>query len=753
MTRTHQSLTAIALCFLAGLVQAQQKASPASPHPAEVAERIGTRTTRFFASPVARDAADPSYALLIEPNAKSPSPAAQKGQDFAWTPIIESMEGKSVVSFDFPTGTSFYGTGEVTGPLLRNGRIVTTWNTDAYGYGDEAKSLYKSHPWVLAVLPDGKSVGVLADTTYPCDIDTGAASPTTLRFTAQGPRFPVITIERDHPAEVVKELARLTGTMPIPPKWALGYHQCRYSYYPESRAREIAQGFRDRKLPCDVIWYDIDYMEAFRVFTFDRGHFPDPKKLNADLLAMGFHNVWMIDPGVKSRKERGKDDRPQADLDKEPQAARDARAKELAKFDGIVASGTKADVWVKRANGKTYEGEVWPGWCYFPDYTQPKVRDDWWAPLYRDFMAQGITGVWNDMNEPAVFNVQSKTMPLDNVHLGDPDLVKPNGKKQGAVLAKGTHLRYHNVYGLEMVKGTWKGIHDANPTVRPFVLSRALFIGGQQYAAGWSGDNSADWYHLEASIPMVLNMGMSAFPLYGPDIGGFAGNGDAALFARWFGMGTMLPFARGHTGKGNIDKEPWAFGPEVEATCREALERRYQLIPYLYTLAQEASTSGLPIARPTFFCDPADPALRSEDDSFLLGDHLLIVAATIPDASRTPVMPKGRWGEIMKSANKDLPRVFVKGGGIVPAGPVMQYVGEKPTDELTLFVCLDENGKASGTFYDDAGDGYGYKDGDYRLSRFEASMENGQLFVKEIHVSGKRGTPSWKTIKAIEVKQ
>jgi alpha-glucosidase len=297
-----------------------------------------------------------------------------------------------------------------------------------------------------------------------------------------------------------------------------------------------------------------------------------------------------------------------------------------------------------------------------------------------------------------------------------------------------------------MVKGTWKGIHDANPGVRPFVLSRAVFLGGQQYAAGWSGDNSADWYHLEASIPMVLNMGMSAFPLYGPDIGGFAGNGDAKLFSRWFGLGTMLPFSRGHTGKGNIDKEPWAFGPEVEATCREALERRYRLIPYLYTLSQEASTSGLPIARPAFFADPTDPALRSEDDSFLLGDNLLVVAAVLPDSSRVAVMPKGLWAEAMHSENADLPRVFVKGGGIVPMGPVVQYVGEKPLGELTLVVCLDEAGKASGTFYDDAGDGYGYQKGDFRLSTFEAEVKGEVLTIKEANAKGSRAK-SWATIK------
>jgi alpha-glucosidase len=421
------------------------------------------------------------------------------------------------------------------------------------------------------------------------------------------------------------------------------------------------------------------------------------------------------------------------------------------RFDAIVASGTNADVWVKRANGKVYEGEVWPGWCFFPDYTQPRVRDDWWAPLYNDFMAQGITGVWNDMNEPAVFNVQSKTMPLDNVHLGDPDLIKPNGKKQGAELAKGSHLRYHNVYGLNMVKGTWKAsTTPTQPSARSSSLAPSSSAGSNTPQAGRATTPPIGTTSKPPS-PWSSTWACPLSPSMAPTSAASRAMATPPSSRVGSDFGTMLPFARGHTGKGNIDKEPWAFGPEVEATCREALERRYQLIPYLYTLAQEASTSGLPIARPSFFCDPTDPALRSEDDSFLLGDHLLIVAATLPDASRTPVMPKGRWGEIMKSSNKDLPRVFVKGGGIVPAGPVMQYVGEKPTDELTLFVCLDENGKASGTFYDDAGDGYGYKDGDYRLSKFEASMENGQLVVKEVLQSGKRPA-SWKTLKVMDVR-
>ena len=704
-------------------------------NPAPVAERIGDHVTRFFYSPHSREQASPSYALLEEPNAKAMSPAAKDGSDYRVTPRLEVVGGKMVATIDITPGTSLYGTGEVTGPLMRNGRKAVAWNTDAYGYGVEAVSLYKSHPWVLAVRPDGTSFGVLADTTYRCEIDTGATDPNQIRFTADGPTFPIIVIERDDPSAVVQELSRLTGRMPLPPKWALGYNQCRYSYFPEARVREIAKGFRDHKMPCDVIWFDIDYMEAFRIFSFDRGHFPDPKKLNADLLAQGFHNVWMIDPGMKSRGERGPADRPQAELDAEPAAARDARKAEVAKYEKMLADGDAHDVWVKRAGGKPFEGEVWPGWCKFPDYTRPDVRT-WWAGLYKDFIGQGITGVWNDMNEPAVFNVKSKTMPEDNIHGGDPTMIAPSGKAQGA-RAVGMHARYHNVYGLNMVRATREGIQAAAPDVRPFVLSRALFIGGQRYAAGWSGDNSADWYHLEASIPMVLNMGLSGFPLYGPDIGGFAGNGDGDLFARWMGFGAMLPFARGHTGKGNIDKEPWAFGPKVEATCREALARRYRLMPYLYSVAREASETGMPIARPLFFADPKDPALRSEDDAFLIGRDLLVVAQVTPDRSRVVAMPKGNWREIEHSDDPDLPRLFVRPGAMIPMGPDEQFVGEKPLDELKLYVNFDEHGSATGTLYDDAGDGYAFRAGDFRYSTFTVDSSDGTLKVREA-AEGKR---------------
>lgn len=757
------ALSCLAVSLLAGIpasafaqeaapaAQAAAGASAVQGVAAKASQVLGPATTRFFADAAALESAHPSYALVEEPAAKGSLPAAT---DARTTPLYATIDGKHAAIIKIQPGTSLYGTGEAAGQLLRNGRRITAWNTDAYGYGDDAPSLYKSHPWVLAVRADGSAFGVLADTTYRCVIDTAATKADEIRFVADGPSFPVIIIEGTTPQDVVKELARLTGKMELPPIWAIGYHQCRYSYYPESRVREIASNFRERDIPCDIIWFDIDYMEGFRVFTFNRQHFPDPKKLNEDLLAQGFHNVWMIDPGIKSRDENSPNESSEAIEALSP----DLKAKRQGELDAFVAirdSGLKANAYVTRADGKVFEGDVWPGACYFPDFTQPRVRE-WWGPQYQNFMAMGISGVWNDMNEPAVFNVPSKTMPEDNVHLGDAAMIKPNGKAQGQAEAKGDHARYHNVYGIMMIEGSRKGIMAANRDKRPFVLSRASYIGGQRYGASWSGDNSANWYHLETSVPMVLNMGLSGQPFYGPDIGGFAGNGDSKLYHRWIGFGAMFPFCRGHTGKDAINKEPWAFGPEVEETARLALQRRYRLIPYYYTLFHEATQDGMPVMRPTFFADPTDPALRSEDDSFLIGDGLLVRIDAVPDRTRVSAKPKGIWRPFafeapagtkntskgLDSQDPELPKLYLKGGTIIPTGPVQEYVGEKPLDPLTLIVSLDSEGKAVGTLYEDAGEGFGYRNGEFLLTRYQAARTGTSVLVTASAVDGKMARPN-----------
>lgn len=667
-----------------------------------IAEAVGDNTVRFHVSPDAKANALPSFALL-DPNLPATG-AAPAG--FAVQPeFFVDGEGRHSFTIDIEAGTSLYGTGEVPGPLQRNGRSTVLWNSDSYAYKDDTASLYKSHPWVLAVRPDGTAFGVIADSTYRITIDL----TDDITFHAEGPEYPVIVIERASPQEVVMALGDLTGKMPMPPKWAIGYHQCRYSYYPDARVREVASEFRERNLPADVIWMDIHYQDEYRTFRFDSERFPDPKGLNDWLLEdANFHNVWMINPGVA------------AETDRFPEEG-------YSVYEEIIEN----DFGVKTAEGETYRGEVWPGWCVFPDYTRPDVRE-WWAGLYADYMANGITGVWNDMNEPAIFNVSSKTMPEDNMHGGDPAMGGP-----------GNHARFHNVFGHLMVKASREGIQAANPDKRPFVLSRAMHLGTQRYAAGWSGDNSADWWDLEVSVPMVLNMGLSGFPFYGPDIGGFNGNGDGEQFERWFGFGTLLPFARGHTAVGNIDKEPWSFGEEVENTARQALNNRYVLLPYYYTLFYEAHTTGLPIMRPVFFADPADPALRTEDDLFLIGDGLLVHPQLTLNADRVPTMPNGIWRPLTLHGadNPDIPDFYLKGGSIVPSGSVIQFVGEKPLDPLTLIVALDENGRASGTLYEDSGDGYEYMDGDYLLTTYEAERNGNTVELRVSGVEGNRARP------------
>ena len=609
---------------------------------------------RFIERGVDPDSFPPSIALASPTGVKTTGAvdASIKAKPLFW----KNKDGKFCVRVDIDAGTSLYGTGEIAGPLLRNGRKTVCWNSDAYGYTEVNPSLYQSHPWVLAVRADGSAFGVLADTTWRCEIDlTGDEKAPdaagSIVFRGEGAGYPVHGIDRASPQEVMVGLAELIGTIPMPPEWALGYHQCRYSYNPESKVREIAQNFRDRHIPCDAIWFDIDYMDGYRIFTFDKTQFPDPKKLNDDLGKQGFHRIWMIDPGVKA--EPG-----------------------YSIYDDVM----KHDFAVKTAKGEPYKGEVWPGWCVYPDYTRTDVRQ-WWSGLYKSFGAMGVSGVWNDMNEPAVFNVKSKTMPEDNLHKGgpwDPRVWMGVSKEADSkhMLPEGPHLKYHNVYGTLMAKGTYEGMLAADNTKRPFVLTRAGYIGSQRYAATWTGDNTAEWKDLEQSVSMVENLGLSGQPFCGPDIGGFNGNGDDKLYARWIGVGSLLPFSRGHTGKGNINKEPWARGKR-EQTRRARAEALEPPLPAaavsLHALLGRPTRTGMPVVCPVLFADPKDPARRSEDNA---SDRFIRTCPWSPSShpigTGCPLLPKV-WNEVQlveEGVHPDLPRCWVRGGAIVPLGPV-----------------------------------------------------------------------------------
>jgi len=625
--------------------------------------------------------------IFVEPmGKKGPVPLT-----FTVIPKIMEQNGKQIVDIEVEKGTHFYGGGEISQGLCLNNKSFITWNVDACDYNSVNYNLYQSHPYVLAVRRDGTAFGVIADLTYPLKF---TMTDTNLRIENWGNfvdswewnqtddehisnPFSVTVFEGKTPKEVVQKLAKLTGYMQLPPKWTLGYHQCRWSYYPDTEAMRIANTFREKKIPCDVIWFDIHYMNEYKVFTFDPVTFPDPKKLNDDLHDKGFKTVWMIDPGVKH--ETG-----------------------YSIHDQCVSKNLV--LLKEEGSNEPYVGNVWPGPCVFPDFTLPEARE-WWSTLYKDFMEIGIDGVWNDMNEPAIIGSPNKTIPSNVYHKG---------------LGGGTHPKFHNIYGMMMVKATREGVLKSNPGKRPFVLSRSNFLGGQRYAATWTGDNESNWEHLKLSISMIANLGLSGQPFSGPDLGGFAKNADETLFARWMAFGVFLPFVRGHSHEDTHSHEPWSFGPEVEEIVRVSIVRRYKLLPYFYTLFHQASIDGTPVVCPTFFMDPTDQTLRQEDNSFLVGEDLLVIVNTNPtdEFIVNPTLQNHKeWCDFSLDTFQDshLPILKIRKGAIIVTQTEQQYVNEIPLEKLKfhLHICLDKNNQARGKLYEDDGEGYLYKQGKY----------------------------------------
>lgn len=624
-----------------------------------------------------------------------PAAVLPLGNDWRLRPIFSKGDGKSVATIRVGNDVDLYGTGEVTGPLRRNGRTISLWNVDTPAYGvDGGSHLYQSHPWVMGLRKDGSAFGIIADNTWKQSITTTDFSDyTEVTFESEGPAFRVVIIERDSPKALMQALVNLTGRMELPPLWSLGYQQCRFSYHPDTRVKEIADLLREHRIPCDVIWMDIHYMDNYKIFTFHPQEFPDPKGLNDYLHQKNFKAVYMIDPGVKVEQGYFVDD-----------------------------EGTAGDYWVKDRDGNPFVGNVWPGPCHFPDFTREEVRT-WWATLYKDYMGTGIDGVWNDMNEPSVFGGPDGTMPIDNQH-GNP---VPSGFPAG-----NSHLRYHNVFGLNMVRASRQGLLLANPNKRPFILSRSNFLGGHRYAATWTGDNLSSVEQMKLSVPMSLTLGLSGQPFNGPDIGGFCENGNAELLAQWTAMGVFFPFVRNHSIDGSVDQEPWAFDGKVLDACRTAIERRYRLMPYIYTAFREASIDGMPVMRPLFMADPKDLSLRSEEQAFLLGGDLMITPRW---AENVPQPHNGSWQLLdMSSMSSHLDDPYQaelrqRPGSVIPLANLAQSTSEMRTDSLTLLVCLDSESKAYGQLYEDDGDGFSYRHGNYLLSNIEATLQKRQLTV------------------------
>lgn len=622
-----------------------------------------------------------------------------------------SWIGEQVTTYKkLQDGERFIGLGEKTGPLDRRGAGYQNWNTDAFAYHGGEDPLYCSTPFYIG-LHNGRQYGIFFDNTHKSFFNFGASNDRFSSFSADAGDMNYYFIQGNSVAEIIQRYTHLTGTTPLPPKWSIGYQQCRYSYYPDAEVRNIADTFRQKRIPADVIVLDIHYMDKYKIFTWDNKNFPDAKGLINYLRSKDFEVVLMCDPGI--RKEKGY----------EP-------------YDDGIAQ----DVFVKYPDGTPYTGQVWPGWCHFPDYTRPATRA-WWKEKLGAYSSIGVQGYWNDMNEIATWG----HMLPDNLefdHDGQPS----------------TSRKARNIYGFQMARSTYEAARELLGGKRPFNLTRAGYSGVQRYAAVWTGDNVSYDEHMMLGIRMVSSLGLAGVAFAGYDVGGFVGEASTKLFARWISIGAFSPFFRGHTMVNTKDAEPWAFGEEVEQISRNYIRFRYQLMPYLYSIFQEASVNGMPVQRSLAITYSHDARVYQPhfQHQYLFGPSILVAPVESQKDFVKVFFPEGDWyylfdgrkisGDqevIIESPIHKLP-VFIKAGAILPMQKPVLHTKEK-TEELILHIYCGA-GDHSFQYYDDDGTTYAFEKGAFssRVIRYsgnkntvliekqEGSFANGMKQVKVV---------------------
>jgi alpha-glucosidase len=626
----------------------------------------------------------------------------------------------------------YYGFGEKTLPLSRHQQATVMWNADVAPYPEGHDPSYQAIPFFIA-LHEGRSYGLFFNNTWRSWFDMGKTEPHRYSFGANGGELDYYVFsggKERTPAGVLRDYTLLTGRGALPPLWALGYQQSRWSYMSQEKVLEVAREFRQRGIPADVLYLDIDHMDGFRVFTWNPKTFPDPKSMLGQLHEQGFHAVTIVDPGIKVDRNYA-----------------------------IYRSGQEQGVYVRKPDGSELHAKVWPGICAFPDFTSPAARA-WFGGLYRAALDIGVDGFWNDMNEPGVFPADGFDKP--EISLG-PQRTFPIDVRHDGDGQPGAHAQYHNVYGMQMARASFEGLRSLRPDRRPLVLTRAGFAGVQRYAAVWTGDNSPTWPHLALTIPMLTNLSVSGVPFVGADVGGFMGSPCAELHTRWLQAAALTPYFRTHSNDVSAPREPWAFGAEFEAINRGTIELRYRLLPYLYTLFEESERTGLPPMRPLWFMAPGDARAALVDDQFLLGADLLVAPVLREGQLKREVyFPKGdAWldwwdgsrheggSSAMVAAPLDRLPLFVRAGASLPVSKVVQHTGEMKDAALTLAVAL--GGEGTSHVFQDAGDGYGYREGrsrriavtqDGQGLRLDIPPNRGYQRVEAIEFIGLRAAPA-----------
>jgi alpha-glucosidase len=595
----------------------------------------------------------------------------------------------------------FYGLGEKASRLDKRRSSFVNWNADTPGYTEGKDPIYQTIPFYIG-LQQGVAYGLFFDNSYRSYFDFGHSSQQRAWFGAEGGELNYYFLYGPAIKKILSRYADLTGHMPLPPMWALGNQQSRWSYYPDTMVEEVVRQYRDRDLPLDVIHLDIDFMSGYRVFTFDTRRFPDPKALTDKLGKQGVKVITIVDPGVKYQTPANTTT---------PQSAHPELGPQEAHYY-VLDQGLAQNYFQHRRNGDLFIPKVWPGDSVFVDYTLADARR-WWGDLHRAYLDNGIAGIWNDMNEPS-------------------DFVDQSGKNQKDVVSydegeRSTHAKNRNVFALLEARATYEGLERLRPENRPYIITRAAYAGIQRYSTMWTGDTNSTWESLQLNIPMFTTLGLSGEPFVGSDVGGFIGRGNGELLVRSYQISFLAPFCRNHKQIDGYDQEPWRFGKYYEDIIRKFLKMRYELMPFLYTTLEEAHRSGTPLFRPLLLNYQDDPNTYNLDDEFMIGNDLLVAPVLKPDLmGRLVYLPKGAWYDywtgkkyqgsatIRADAPLEIVPMFVRAGAIIPMAPAMKYVGESRLYPLTLAVFPDEKGTATATLYEDDGVSPAYTKGAFR---------------------------------------
>lgn len=602
---------------------------------------------------------------------------------------------------------AYYGLGEKGGDLNKKGCYTENFNTDDPETDDDSITYYKTIPFYVA-LKEEATYGIFFDNSFRSYFDMGKEMGDRIFFGAIGGQIQYYFIPGENIKEVVKNYTTLTGRMEMPPLWSLGYQQCRFSYFSQEEVRELVKTFEEKDIPLDVVYLDIDYMDGFRVMTFKTPNFDDAAGLIGDLKEKGIRTITIIDPGVKVDEEYP-----------------------------VFKRGKEGNHFTKKLDGEMFIGAVWPGNSAFPDFSNKDCRE-WWKSELKKFISEhGMDGIWNDMNEPCVFNNDHKTMLETCLHNSDNGVIE--------------HKEFHNRYGFEMSRCSKEAQEELHPNERGFSMTRATYAGGQRYSSVWTGDNMSLWSQMRMSISMNANLGISGFSFVGNDVSGFGLDSSEELFIRWMEMGSFIPIFRNHSNMYTRRQEPWAFGPRAEKIAKKSIELRYELLPYIYDLYYISHKEGLPIFRPMIMEYEKDMNLLNMREQFMLGENMIVAPVLYEgERSKTVYLPKGSWfnyftmeklqgGKWYKlPCELDEILVFVKEGSIIPTyNKKFRNVKERPNN--ILLKVFGENAK--GFYYNDDGHTMEYLEGKYTYmditvvdGKEEFKLINNGYSIEEIEI-------------------